>query len=76
MQVLTAERDWPWPRGEKWGKERERRKARVRGRENKRVRGEVRDRGGAKQLLSLLLLGNWEESSLKVRSLGHCLRDC
>jgi hypothetical protein len=27
------------------------------------------------RLLSLLLLGNWEESSLNVRSLGHCLRD-
>jgi hypothetical protein len=25
-------------------------------------------------LVILLLLGNWEESSLKVRSLGHCLR--
>ena len=24
-------------------------------------------------LVILLLLGNWEESSLKVRSLGHCL---
>jgi hypothetical protein len=23
----------------------------------------------------VLLLGNWEESSLKVRSLGHCVCD-
>jgi hypothetical protein len=33
------ERYWPWSRGEK-GERRERRKARVRGREGKRVRGE------------------------------------
>jgi hypothetical protein len=26
-------------------------------------------------LVISLLLGNWEASSLKVRSLGHCLHD-
>ena len=26
-------------------------------------------------LISVVLLGNWEEFSLKVRSLGHCICD-
>jgi hypothetical protein len=37
-------------------------------RESKRVR-----RG--QTAVILLLLGNWEESSLKIRSLKHCLHD-
>jgi hypothetical protein len=47
-------------------------------RESKRVRGECEvgpnspSTGG---LVILVLLGNWEESSLKVRSLEHCLHD-
>jgi hypothetical protein len=59
---------------------------RVRGEDVER-RGEERTRRGEQGsklepsstsyggLLSLLLLGNWEEFSLKVRSLGHCLHD-
>jgi hypothetical protein len=44
------------------------------------VRGERREQGGTKQphlwwAVILVLLGNWEESSLKVRSLGYCLHD-
>jgi hypothetical protein len=69
------------------GKERlESKKERVRGRESKRMRGESKRRVKEESevgpsspsygvLLSLLLLGNWEESCLKIRSLGHCLCD-
>jgi hypothetical protein len=67
------------------GKRRERRKARVRGREQKgekesERRGEDEERleskvGPSRPSYGGLLLGNWEESSLKVRNLGHCLLD-
>jgi hypothetical protein len=50
-----------------------------RARGEKRVRG-LKSRVGPSSpsyggMLSLLLLGNWEDSSLKVRCFGHCLRD-
>jgi hypothetical protein len=77
------EGDWPWPRGEKGEKEREKKGLRVRGRvrergESKRVRGESEVGPSCPSYgwaVILLLLGNWEESSLKGRSLGHCLHD-
>jgi hypothetical protein len=57
-------------------RERERVRERVRGRVRK-VKAKVSEMGpnspSYSGIVILLLLGNWEESSLKVRSLGHCL---
>jgi hypothetical protein len=79
-RVVRGERRGEERRGEeRRGEERrgeERRGEERRGENEERLEGEVGPSspcyGG---LLTLLLLGNWEESSLKVRSLGHCLCD-
>jgi hypothetical protein len=63
---------------ERRGEERRGEERRGEERRGEERRGE--ERGGVKQPLLrwaviLLLLGNWEEFSLKVKSLEHCLHD-